>query len=431
MARNRVIYQSEALYVSRTDETANKKGCQVNQGIDSLAGSVTPTAGERPKYIQRVQNANYSFSIERQDVNQFGNLAAIDRIILSSPTVSLDFQYLVGNLANEDTLGFKVNTVNTATASLVSAISKILDKTGDEKCYYIKTVDEGLDERDVARAASASVIGLGNGYITSYSTEGSVGNFPTVSVNVEALNMKVYDAASGHIPAVTQSTGVANSTNFFQLPAGADNANTATGKHALPSTVTDGQISVLRPGDISFSFQHKASLGGSYTTWGSTNATASNNSASGTLSDGNHVAGPNMSQAANDTDVAAKLQSYNISFDISRTPLEKLGSKFAFSREIDFPVTVSMSIEAMVADMKKGGLDQLVADDGFFHLNVDLNKPGTSTLVAGYHLIGAKLDSQEFSSGIGDNKSVTLNFSSQIGGPNDTDSGFFMEGIFS
>ena len=88
-------------------------------------------------------------------------------------------------------------------------------------------------------------------------------------------------------------------------------------------------------------------------------------------------------------------------------------------------------MEAMVADMNIGGLDQLVADDGFFHLNVDLNQPGTSTVVASYHLIGAKLDSQEFSSGIGDNKSVTLNFSSQIGGPNDTDSGFFMEGISS
>ena len=52
MARNRVIYQSEALYVSRTGTAS--QGCQVNQGIDSLAGTVTPTAGERPKYIQRV-----------------------------------------------------------------------------------------------------------------------------------------------------------------------------------------------------------------------------------------------------------------------------------------------------------------------------------------------------------------------------------------
>ena len=424
MARNRVIYQSEALYVSRTGTAA--QGCQVNQGADSLAGSATITAGERPTHIQRVQNANYSFSIERQDVNQFGNLAAIDRIILSSPTVSLDFQYLVGNMANENTMVFEVNSVGTATGSLVSAIKNFLDKSCDEKCYYIKTVGEGLDERDQDRTAGSSVIGLGNGYITSYSTEGSVGNFPTVSVNVEALNMKVYSASSGLIPAVTQSTGAANSTNFFQLPSGGD----GNGKHALAAG-TNKQLSVLRPGDITFSFQHKASLAGTYTTWGDTAPTAASNSSSDSLEDGEHAAGPNLSQASGDSAKAAKLQSYNVSFDISRTPLEKLGSKFAFSREIDFPVTVSMSMEAMVADMNVGGLDQLVSDDGFFHLNVDLNAPGTTTVVASYHLIGAKLDSQEFSSGIGDNKSVTLNFSSQIGGPNDTDSGFFMEGISS
>jgi hypothetical protein len=44
-----------------------------------------------------------------------------------------------------------------------------------------------------------------------------------------------------------------------------------------------------------------------------------------------------------------------------------------------------------------------------------------------YTLKGAKLDSQEFSSAIGDNKSVTLGFSAQIGGPNDTNKGLFIE----
>ena len=414
MARNRVIYQSEALYVSRTDASASKLGCQINQGVDSLATSATVTVGERPKYVQRVQNANYSFSIERQDVNQFGNLAAIDRIILSSPTVSLDFQYLLGNMANEVALGFEVNAVGTATGSLVSSIKHILDKSGDEKCYYIKTVGEGLDERgqvgtygDTA-GESTSVIGLGNSYITSYSTEASVGNFPTVSINAEALNMRVYDKASGNIPAVTPSTGSANTANFFQLPGDTQH----NGKHALAAG-TNKQLSVLRPGDISFSFQHKATIAGTYSAWGAAS--------------GAHKAGVNMDQT--DGDASAKLQSYNVSFDISRTPLEKLGSKFAFSREIDFPVTVSMSLEGSVAEMITGGLNELVDDDGMFHLNVDLNQPGTTTVVASYHLLGAKLDSQEFSSGIGDNKSVTMNFSSQIGGPDDVDSGFFMEGI--
>ena len=60
MSRNRVIYQSEGLYTS----------------ISSASGSAASH-----EQLNRVQSANYSFTINRQDVNQFGNLAAIDQII--------------------------------------------------------------------------------------------------------------------------------------------------------------------------------------------------------------------------------------------------------------------------------------------------------------------------------------------------------------
>ena len=70
MARNRVIYQSEALYVSK---------------------NVNSTGSSEHRQLTRVQSANYNFEIARQDVNQFGQLARIDALVLTSPTVSLDF----------------------------------------------------------------------------------------------------------------------------------------------------------------------------------------------------------------------------------------------------------------------------------------------------------------------------------------------------
>jgi hypothetical protein len=76
MARTRVIYQSEALYVAD--------------------GTLVPTA-HHPSgnitQIHRVQSANYGLTINRQDVNQFGNLARIDQISIEAPTVNLDFSY--------------------------------------------------------------------------------------------------------------------------------------------------------------------------------------------------------------------------------------------------------------------------------------------------------------------------------------------------
>ena len=79
MARNRVIYQSEALFA----------------GQKSTASTITAAhTTEEIRQLHRVQSANYSFNIARTDVNQFGELAAIDRVALETPTVSLDFTYL-------------------------------------------------------------------------------------------------------------------------------------------------------------------------------------------------------------------------------------------------------------------------------------------------------------------------------------------------
>tara|TARA_Y100000356_G_scaffold64546_1_gene52817 strand:- start:948 stop:1154 length:207 start_codon:yes stop_codon:yes gene_type:complete len=45
-----------------------------------------------------------------------------------------------------------------------------------------------------------------------------------------------------------------------------------------------------------------------------------------------------------------------------------------------------------------------------------------------YYIKGAVLDSEGFSSAIGDNKVVDLNFHTQIGGPEDRDNGLFIYG---
>ena len=372
MAKNRVIYQSEALYAGPSPAT----GAHVD-------GTV--------KELQRVQNANYSFNIDRQDVNQFGELAAIDRIILSAPTVSLDFQYLLANFVNESRLGFTMSTVVSNNISYVSCISGILNKTQDERNYFIRTVAEGSDAKNVlSGAATQSTIGIGNAFLTSYSAEASVGNFPTVSIAVEALNMKVDNTVTGFgglgntIPAVNPTDG-ASSTQTYKLP-------TFTGQAGIDS------VSVLRPGDITFSLVKNAdtALPGDYF-------------------------GASVSDA--------KIQSFNLAFDLSRTPIEKLGSKFAFSREIDFPVEVTFSIDALVGDLSTGSLTEIVNMDSNYDLTVNVKHPTTAATQIHYHIKKAKLTSQEFSSSIGDNKNVSLSWTAQIGGPGQADVGLFMSGV--
>jgi hypothetical protein len=381
MARNRIIYQSEALYAGPSPATGFHYGT-----FTAGQGGSTNTPSEATnlvKQLQRIQTANYSFKVDRTNVNQFGQLASIDRVILNSPTVSLDFSYLLANLSNETGLGFSISTPGSA--SEVSAISGILNKVQDERNYFIRTVSEGSDAVEFGDATSASngVIGIGNAFLTSYSTEGSVGNFPTTTINVEGLNMNFQKGTSGnYTPAINPTNGAAL-TNYYQLPRALQNSS---------NTTNISGISALRPGDITLSL--------------------SNTNAGGA-----------------DVD-AMNVQNYTMSFDLGRTPIQRLGNKFAFTREINFPLTVTLKVDAQMTDLQTGALAQTVNNDSTTYTpTVTIKSPTDSTVtVAQFKLKGAKLDSQEFSSDIGKNKTVSLTFSTQVGGPQDLSNGIFISG---
>ena len=382
MGRNRVIYQSKAVYAGP------------DKGTDGAYGDESGAA--RPAQLKRVQSANYGFDIARTDVNQFGELAAIDRIILTSPTVSMDFSYILANVSNESILGFK-------TDGSTSAITNIIDKTKDERNYFIKTSAAGVDNigSEVALGsgdtATDGVIGIGNGFITSYTAEGAVGDFPTASVSVEGLNMTFQTNTSGNIiPGVNPVDGSKCGWLTYVLPTGIE-GTLANKNHSSNST---DLTTALRPGDISFTLKDHGS-------------TAASIAGFGAITDAN-------------------VQSFSCSFDMTRTPIEKLGSRFAFSREIDFPINVSFTIDAVMGDLTNGNLADIVDTDGAYDVKVTLKgKDITDTTAeakATYEVKKANLDSQEFTSDIGSNKSVSLTFTAQVGGPNQTNVGLFIGG---
>ena len=374
MAKNRIFYQSQALYAGQ----AAPKG---------VYASETGT-NDMPLNLQRIQNINYSFDVTRTDVNQFGQLANIDRVILESPTVSLDFSYYLANFQNENRLGFTINAFGGASTA-DSSISGMLNRDTDERNYYVRVVKEGADAVGYATgeyyAANSSVmsdpqlndtVGIGNGFLASYSAEASVGDFPTASVTVEGLNIQFTKGTTGFLPKVDPLDGAAESTLQYRLDDTTANAGT-----------TD--YSVVRPGDITLTALTNGGMG------------------------------------ANVTD--AKIQSFNLSFDLAREPLNRLGTKFAFAREITFPVTVSLSVDALVGELDEGNLATLLDTDATQDDIVIHMKSGATNNIA-YVLKQSKLDGHSYSNAIGDNKSVTMNFSTQIGSAQQNEVGLFMSG---
>jgi len=189
--------------------------------------------GSSINQLKRVQSANYSFTVNRQDINQFGHLGRYDSVVLEAPTVSLDFSYYLTDGFNERMLAFITNGKN---QNLSGMMTRAQNEFGNN--YFILTVPEGRDavKGDLkVKEDDKSVISIGNAFITDYSLEASVGSFPSVSVTVEGMNIKSDLGTQWKtIPAIDPTDGTLSCDNYFALP---------------PTTSGDGE-SILKPGDI-------------------------------------------------------------------------------------------------------------------------------------------------------------------------------------
>jgi hypothetical protein len=358
LSRNRVIYQSQAVFSAPTGIT----------GISAASHS-----------IRRVQSCNYNFSVARQDINQFGELAAIDRLILQEPTVSVDMSYYFEPTGfNERHLGLRTNAV-TGTSSTSDHMLDAIISSGanfDQKNIYVLVSDPGIDANDSTRMDATvvdGIIGIGNAFLTSWSLEASVGAIPTVTCALEAQN-------------IVFSTGNYNIGN----PA-VDDGNDRT---AVVVTLPDGaglfdsgaEVSAVRPGDITL-----------------------------TLGTDNLDNSPMFGVLESDL----KVQSASVAMTIGREPIRKLGKAFAFAREITFPINCTLSVQAIVGNTFANKLFTLMTTNGDatkFYCELKLvGYQGSNTHTSYIMLKGAKLDSQAFTSSIGPNQTVTIELSAQIG----------------
>lgn len=368
MSRNRVIYQSESLYVSKD--------------VDSIA------TGDHHELI-RVQSANYGFTINRQDVNQYGNLARIDSLVLEPPTVNFDFSYYLTDGLNEKALGFDI----TEGAQFVSGFLE----TNSGSNFYILTSEEGQDSSTMLGQEPYSLIGVGNAFLSDYTVDLSVGGLPTATASFEASNINSINGNvsgsgpdkpfTGELPSVNPEEGTIIDGTMAAL---------------VPQNTGQDGPTALRPGDISLSFP---GFDGGATE-------------SGTLT---NIAGGSSS---------FHIQSASISLPLSRTPIERVGSKFPFARVVDFPVNATMTVNAVLNEMEAGNLSKIIegcGTDEIKEVSVTLNQCEGDPAIK-WSLKGCTLDSESFSSSIGSNKTVDLTFGVQLGGIDDTSRGVICSG---
>ena len=462
MARNRIIYQSQALFIAPSSTGYHMQTGLVNDGhsadtwgnynwtgvtgITVADGNAAVDAPSTAKVLNRslieplhrVQSANFNFTINRQDINEFGKLSRIDSIVMESPTVGLDFNYYMTDGGNERKMGFNIPTNNSGSTGIhqypnnrqngtanawtgdgcvsgYSALSGLIEDTQGNN-YFIVTSKEGTDVQGDTVTATASdfdVISIGNGFVSDYSIDASVGAVPTASVTVEAFNIRVDDKISGatagafsgnYIPGVNDTDGqqVLNGYNFR------GGTISTTGDYVDGNTVADNTITALRPGDLLLEIidaNEDESLDTSY--------------------DGFTVLSG---------DGKAHIQSFGVSVPMSRTVLGRLGNTFGYARVIDLPLDLSVSVSAIVSELKTNNLFEKLASPNKIDFRLTMRRsagtgqPGADSIII--DVKGARLEGESYSSSIGDNETVDITFSTQVGGANDQNNGIFMRGSY-
>ena len=477
MARNRVIYQSQAVFISPSSTGYHMQTGNMNPQAGGVTAALSQDAYWNTHWtgvtgitqpdtaivgaghgatvnrsliepLHRIQSANFNFTINRQDINEFGRLSRLDSIVMESPTVGLDFNYYLTDGGNERKMGFNLPTNNSGSAGIAvglnsraanqaawtgdgcvsgySALSGLIEDTQGNN-YFIVTSKEGTDVQgdDVtSTAGDFDVISIGNGFVSDYSIDASVGSVPTASVTVEAFNIRVDDKISGYvegaftgnqIPGVNDTDGQQVNINY-EFDGG---TLQTTGDYTVgmpggevgpygPDSIADNTITALRPGDLLLEFidaNEDESLATSY--------------------DGFTV----LSGAG-----AAHIQSFAVSIPMSRTVLGRLGNTFGYARVIDLPLNLDISVSAIVSELKVNNLFERLASPNKLDFRLTMRrsagtgKPGADALVI--DVKGARLEGESYSSTIGDNETVDITFSAQVGGANDTENGVFMRGSY-
>jgi hypothetical protein len=266
-------------------------------------------------------------------------------------------------------LGFNV--------SGLGALGPILDQSQATKNYWVGLSADGTDMIGFTGQTQCEL--MSNGQLASWSTEGSVGNIPTTTIAVQALNYATYTGSFNQpLYAIDISnTGGYIPNKIFTLP--------------VASSGIAPTAAALRPSDILVSITD-AAFGLS-------------------ISD-------------------LKAQSYSIGADFNIQPLNKLGSLFPYALVPTFPLPLNVSASFYFGDLITGSYRDVICSNSPKTIRIAITDPCSNTEAVAYEARGVKLTSQSFDSqDIGSIAGVVnLAWVGQVGSSSDSRVNLLMSG---
>lgn len=350
----------------------------------TLGTAANPTSGlNMLRYIPRVQSAAIDLNVNAVDVNQYGQTPRLDNVILTAPDVQLSFDYLIVDGFAEALMGF-------AASGQQGLVSGFIDGTQSEKNYFLGVAPPGVDLiGSTTSSGNINVVAVGNGVVSNYSLTLAVGQIPRASVTVQGNNMQTYVGSTGlQSPAINPNTALQVVGPLFTLP-------------AMPAYTGAGIATALRPGDIVLTLPRSGGFG-------------------------DYTAGVGQ----------LWVQGLSMSVPINLDPIMQLGNPFPISRPIQFPVNCTLTLDALEGDIAEDNSADFLCSYDPVNLQFQLKEPdcarnGPNGMTVWFNQ--AKLVNRSYNSSIGQNSTVRLTYSNQLGGisANYLTQGIVMSGSYS
>jgi hypothetical protein len=255
MARNRIIYNVEGLYV------APYSGEQNANSDYYLANNIIL------KRLEKIQNFNYSIQQPRSNAQGFGQKQNIFRGVSGPPEVTFNFSYIPDGVTNENRLNFNVNNFSGFNAPMFSGLCTNSGLLNNRDFYLVINKNENdlfsenatltsslINPTNVTQVINSNSQNYGllhfqNSYLNEYSFNVSLGNLPVVNQSYIADNIVFYNSGSGvKYTSLDLRSGINQVNNDTIIIPKALNYN---------QTAISGQ-NILLPGDASVTFYRTA-----------------------------------------------------------------------------------------------------------------------------------------------------------------------------
>lgn len=413
MRKSKIFYNHQGISIGPAPNTGehfiNSDGEMVDDDVISTGvyNLVMP--------INMAQSFSYSYDENREAILQLGTKSIVSRPIINYSDIDVSFSWLSHALINEARIGLDVNYPvfdnslngdshypdNNDVFLLNGLTQRKLGRPSNPPFWphsgykdmrniflSIGPISEDLVDSDISNVAN---IAFGNCYLSSYSNQCSVGDFPSCSASFVCENYQISSSGSGiAIPAINSKTRELSYPFHFNLPHQSDESEIS--------------LSVLRPGDIHIEISSQDN--------------------------------PSLSSLLDDLDDKSFI-SYSFGFDLDRNDLKGIGYKMAVDRPIQYPVFCLLSMEIHLDEVAAGSLENELNTSNEYDVSINIKAPDCSNdpiydiigkTIQRYEFKRGKFKSLSYNSSIGSSASLSLSFEYEID-QEDLSKGVFMSGL--